>query len=127
MRQTPPSVRIVRLGEIRSYEVLESDLNLIEHGPPESIHLAFTFFFLSAFITLLAALLSAPPQSDRVFYIFVILCVVSAIASLVFFLLWWPNRDYYKRLVRKIKDSLPPPGVQEPPANPPGNAAGSQP
>ena len=127
MRSTPPSVRIVRLGEIRSFEVLESDLVLIEQGPPESIYLAFAFFFLSATITLFATLLTAPPQKDRIYYTFVILCATASIGSLIFFILWWPTRGYYKRLVRKIKASLPPPGIQEQGGTTPEPASGREP
>jgi hypothetical protein len=105
----PPDVEIIRLGKITSYEVLESDRQRIADGPPESIYLAFEFACLSTAVTLFATLQSTTIQPDRLDYTFVIVASTTFVGSLILFVIWWPTRGYYKKLVQEIKGRMPSP------------------
>ena len=110
-----PVVRVARLGELKVYPVYEAELDRLAIGGPDSVFLTLTTFFFSSFFSLLITLCTVDIKVDRLFYSFLIFCIISGITALVLGLLWWRNRVSSRLLLKEIKQRIPrPTGAQEP-------------
>src|SRR5215217_63324 len=103
-----PTIRQAPPGELRVYSVYEYQLDLLAQGSPASVQLNYALFFLGVSATALGTLVTAPPESDRVFYSFFILLLVALIAGCVLLTLWWQSHRSSKSLVAEIKAQMPP-------------------
>jgi hypothetical protein len=69
---------------------------------------------LAVSITAFGTLYTAPPTVDRIYYIFVILALVTLIAGMVTGALWFFQHKSSSRLIYEIKAQMPPnPPVQQ--------------
>ena len=107
-------VRLAPARELKAYIVLEHQLDLLSQGSPASLMLNFSLFFLAVSITAFGTLYTAPPTVDRVYYIFVILALVTLIAGMVTGALWFFQHKSSSQLIYEIKAQMPPnPPVQQ--------------
>jgi hypothetical protein len=112
----PPVIREAPPGELKIYRVYEHQLDLLAQGSPASLMLNFSLFFLGVAATALGTLVTAPPNSDRVFYSFLIVFLVCLIAGIVLLAVWLFTHRSVKRLVADIKAQMPPnPAIQQEP------------
>src|SRR4051812_1717946 len=83
-----PESRRARLDSLTISEVSEEELETLARGSVESTFFNFAVFTGSTFISFLVALLSTNIPSDRTFAVFVIITVVSGLASALLFIVW---------------------------------------
>ncbi len=88
------------------FEITKDELEVIKQGSPNSIFLNFAIALTSIFISLLSMLLTVKIESDRVFYIFVILTVVSALGGIVTGILWIKGENVFKKTICRIEDRI---------------------
>ncbi|MDQ3684113.1 MAG: hypothetical protein M3430_00730 [Acidobacteriota bacterium] len=110
----PPAIRIRRgfIGEITIHQVTEEELETLARGYPDSIYLNYAIFLTSVATSFLISL-TTTSVSDRVFTVFVIVVVLGYILGVLFLILWYKNHQSTTALVGKIKERLPPEGIQE--------------
>ena len=84
MRSRPARlpVRFATLGEIRVYWVYEHELTRWLRGTANALFLNFAIFLLPISITLIVTLLATTIPSDRLFYGFLSVALVTAIAGM---------------------------------------------
>lgn len=120
----PPAIEVRRgaYGKLTLYDVDESELELLAHGSPDSLYLNFAIFLLSVATSFLIALLTLPDShataspvqgNSARFVIFVIITTVGFVGGIFLLLLWLKKRRSISALVQKIKNRLPPEGIQE--------------
>jgi hypothetical protein len=111
-----PSIRIAPPAELKAYVVYEHELEILATGSPSSLYLNFSLFLIGTALSLVVALVTTPIPSDRVFYGFLIFCLVASISGVVLFALWWRYHESAKDLTSRIKNQMPPnPAIQERP------------
>jgi hypothetical protein len=108
----PVEVRRAAFARLTIYEVEERELEDLAQGSPDSLYLNFAIFLLSAATSFLIALLTTV-VSNNVFIVFVVITSVGFIIGAFLLILWLTKRKSVSHLVRKIKNRLPPEGIQE--------------
>lgn len=111
--QLDPAIHRVRLDKLRIFEITEAELEALERGSPESIFLNLAIAVLSVAISFSVSLTTTQIDSDRIFYVFVIITAVGYVAGITFGLLWIISRRSLKKVSAKIRSRIPPAGVQE--------------
>jgi hypothetical protein len=106
-----PIVRYAPLGELKIYAISEDELDRLAKDGDESIYLNFALALLPTSLSLFVTLLSTTINSNRVFVAFLVTAIMTLIAGLILFALWWRNRGSNQALAQKIKDRMPPPGA----------------
>jgi hypothetical protein len=103
-------IKIVRgrVDSVSVYEITESELSLLEDGPPSSIYLNFSIFLLSVAISFLISLVTTKIESDRVFTVFVIITAIGFIAGILFLFIWYRSHRSLSDIFLKIKNRIPP-------------------
>jgi hypothetical protein len=101
-----PRIRRGRVDSLSLYEVTESELDLLENGSPASNYLNFAIALLSVGISFMTTIFSATFESDRVFYVFVIVATVSTIIGLILMRLWWSSAESVGAVVKHIRSRL---------------------
>lgn len=106
--QAEDNVKIHRAkcDSLKIYEVTEGELVTIERGSPNSVFLNFAIFFLSIAIAFLITLLTVKIDSDRLFTIFVVVCVLGFMVGFVLLFLWYKNNNEFSDTIDKIKARL---------------------
>jgi NADH:ubiquinone oxidoreductase subunit K len=102
-------IKIVRgrVDSVAVYEVTESELSILENGPPSSIYLNFSIFLLSVAVSFLITLLTTKIESDRVFTIFVVVTAIGFIAGLLLLLIWYRSHRSLADIIQTIKKRIP--------------------
>lgn len=101
-------IRIIR-GRVDSmslYEITENELNILENGPPSSIYLNLSIFFLSVAASFLIALLTTNIESDRTYTVFVVVTTIGLVAGLVLLILWYRTHHSVSEIIRIIKGRI---------------------
>lgn len=112
-----PIVRVAPLGELRAYTVFEHELDRLAKGTAGSLYLNFALALLSAFVTLLATLVTLSIPPGYAYQSFFSLCVITLIAGLVLMAAWWVSHESSSAIVVEIKQRMPPPeGTQGSPS-----------
>lgn len=88
------------------YEITKEELEILKQGSPNSIFLNFSIALLSIFISIGATLLTIEFSSDRVFYIFIIVLVVSLITGLITLILWRKGENLFNKTIEKIESRI---------------------
>jgi len=118
----PVEVRRGAYARLTIYEVEESELELLAQGSPDSLYLNFAIFLLSIAVSFLIALLTLPANqatgasgtgSSNRFIVLVVITTVGFIVGLLLLLIWLKKRRSISDIVQRIKDRLPPEGIQE--------------
>src|SRR2546426_12433201 len=103
----PVEVRRGAFAQLTIYEVAEYELEILEHGSPDSIYLNFAIFLLSIAVSFLVSLVTAD-VSTRVFIVFVSITVIGLLLGIFLLILWFRTRKSVSILVIKIRNRLPP-------------------
>lgn len=109
-----PPVKIVRgtFAELTIYEVADYELEILEHGSPDSLYLNFAIFLLSTAVSFFVALLTSF-LTQRTFTVFVVITTVGFLMGIFLLIIWLKKRRKVSNLIKAIKDRLPPePGFQ---------------
>lgn len=119
-------IRVAPLGELNAYVVYEHELDSLDkldedlaQDPPESIFLNFGLFLFPISLSFLISLLTTTIRSNRLYELFVMICLLTFIVSLILFGLWMRDRRSYRkrrqsllhartRQIQKIKSRMPP-------------------
>lgn len=123
-RDAEPRVRIAPLGELRAYTISEYELDKLEQGTPISDLLTIGLCLLSAALTLLTTLLSAPlPQLPLLLFFCTLL--IFGLGGAICTFLGWRLRTSTRDLAREIRARMPdaPAVLQVPPETPPPGQA----
>lgn len=101
--------RIIR-GQVDSlslFEITDYELEMLEQGAPNSMHLNFAVFFISIAVSFLITLLTVEIGSIRVFTIFTLLTIVGFSVGIVLLILWYRTRAKSVDVIKKIKARVP--------------------
>lgn len=109
-----PAIRRARIDTLNIYEISEGELQVLEHGSPESLYLNFAIFLLSSAGSVLVALLTTRIESERLFNTFVIFSVTGFMIGLLLMLLWRRNRQSTSLVFAEIRRRMPPEGAPLP-------------
>jgi hypothetical protein len=110
---TIPAIRRAPLGELKVYEIQESELNSLADGQPTSLCLNFASSMLSFCLAFAIALLTTDIKSDRTFIFLVCCTLITGIAGSVCLAFFIKLHQSTRTLVKTIRDRMPPPkGVQ---------------
>jgi hypothetical protein len=109
-----PVVRFAPPQELRLFVIHEHQLDALSQGSPASIMLNFALTLLGISVTAFGTLYTAPPTIDRIYYVFVIVAVVTLIAGSFLLVLWYWHHKSINNLVHQIRAQMP----QNPPAQP---------
>ena len=107
-----PEVRRAVFSRLTIFEVEESELEILAHGSPDSLHLTFAVFLLSVASAFLIALLTVE-VTGKIFTVFVLITIVGYICGIYFFFSWRKRGKSIPGLIDKIRKRLPPEGIQE--------------
>ncbi len=88
------------------YEVTEEELVALERGGVSSLYLNLGIFFLSTASSFLVTLCTVTFSSDRMYAVFWLVFLTSAIASLVLLVLWWRLRKGKTETAKTIRERL---------------------
>jgi len=122
-RRLSPAIRYAPIGEIEIYEVERKEPEQLASGSTASLYLNFPLFLLGIAATLSATLLSTSIPSERVFYGFLNVSVLTWISGSVLLALWWHDHAKSKDLLVRIMNRMPTPPapVQDSTADPAGS------
>lgn len=100
----------IKVGKVDSlviYEVSEGELETIERGSPNSTYLNFSVFLLSIFISFLIALLTCDfTNNERLFNIFLIVCIIGGLIGLLLFVIWYRTKNDVDIVIKRIKQRI---------------------
>ncbi|MBF8636102.1 hypothetical protein IRZ48_05435 [Pseudomonas fulva] len=100
-------IRRGRVGSISLFEITDAELQTIEHGAPSGTLINTGFFAGSACLSFLSVLLTTPIASDRLFYVYFIICILSGAVSIICFLVARKMKGSLKELLKAIKARVP--------------------
>lgn len=95
-------VRRGRVDSIDLYEVTDDELQELERGGEASNYLNFALSLSSIAISFSIAL-ATTNTTDRQFYVFLIIIVGTALAALIFGVIWRSNRRTVQELAARIR------------------------
>jgi hypothetical protein len=96
-----------RFNSLRLYEVAEHELILIEKGTDSSLWLNFAIASISVFFSILAALLTLDYTNyPRIYVIFVVITVVSAVSTLLCGAFWLKTRSTQEEIFKTIRKRI---------------------
>ena len=101
--------RIIR-GQVDSlslFEITDYELEILEQGTPNSIHLNFAVLFISIAVSFLITLLTVKIDSTRVFIVFTLLTIVGFSVGIILFILWYRTKATSVDVIKKIKARAP--------------------
>ena len=101
-----PTIRRGKVDSLTLYEITDHELDVLERGSPNSIYLNFSIFLLSIAISFIVALLTLTPESNRVYYVLVIVSLISLIIGSFLCVLWYRTRQSSDIIIKKIKDRV---------------------
>jgi hypothetical protein len=114
--QQYPMVRVAPIGELTAYTVLEYELDIIAAGSPANLAFNLAVASISIGVSFVLTLTTTTISSDRLFIVYLNLCIVCLFAGIVMFAYWFKTRTSVSSTVAKIKSRLVvPTPVQEPP------------
>lgn len=111
-REFLTAVRRAPYGELRIFEISETELDLLERGSPDSLFLNFAVALLSVAISLSVTFATTNIPSDRVFTALVLLTIVGYVAGLLLLVLWWRTHRSVTSVVASIRRRMPPEGSE---------------
>ncbi len=112
-------IRRGRVGSVDLYEVKDTELDMLEKGPPEGLYLNFAIFLLSIAFSALAVLCTTITFKYQIIQtVFVVVLVVGFLLGALLLLLWFRGRQDIAEVIREIRNRIPP----EPAAAPPTSA-----
>ena len=101
-----PKIRRGMVDSINIYEITESELEVLENATPTGVLFDVGVACLSTAISFVVTLTTTTIPNDRMFYSYLIVCILGFIASVFFLIMWWAGRKSVKVVIRKIKDRI---------------------
>lgn len=98
-----PKIVRGRVDSLSLFEITDNELEILEKGSPNSVYLNFAIFFVSTGLSFLISLLTTTFSEDRVFSVFVVICVVCIALGLVLAVLWLRLRNEVSDVCKKIR------------------------
>ena len=108
-----PAIHRVRLDKLTIFEITESELEALEQGSPESLYLNLAVAVFSVATSFFIALATTKIDSDRAFYVFVIVTTICYLGTITFGLFWWQSRRSLKTVSKNIRGRRVPEGIQD--------------
>ena len=100
-------IKRARVDSLVIYEVSEGELETIERGSPNSTFLNFSIFLVSICVSFLVALMTCDFTSkDKLYYTFLIVCIISGIIGSLLFIIWLRTKNDVNEVIKKIKDRI---------------------
>ena len=100
------NIRRGSYDSLEIYEITKDELEILRQGSPNSIFFNFSISLYSIFICLGATLLTVSISNDRVFYVFVIILVVSFIIATITSILWVKSENIFKTTIKRIESRI---------------------
>ena len=93
------------IEDIDIYEVLETELDILEKNSVSDLCLEFGIATTSVFFSFLCALLvfDFDKQSLKVYNFFLFTCIISFLASLILLSIWGTTHKNKKEIINKVK------------------------
>ena len=88
------------------YEITKDELEVLKQGSPNSIFLNFSIALFSIFISTGLTLLTINFESDRVFYVFICVLIITFITGVLTLILWIKGENVFKNTIRKIEERI---------------------
>ncbi|WP_156317293.1 hypothetical protein [Cypionkella psychrotolerans] len=98
-----PKIVRGRVDSLTLFEITDNELGILENGSPNSLYLNFAIFFISTGLSFILSLLTTNFESDRVFYVFVIVSVVCAAFGSILAIIWLRVRGEVSDVCKKIR------------------------
>lgn len=100
------TTRIIRhkMGDIEVFPVTKEQLDEIEKGSNSDLFLEIALCLISVFASFLCSLLVIDFVSyPNAFNFYLFICIISGLASIIMFVLWWRTRKNKHELINKIR------------------------
>jgi hypothetical protein len=102
------------LGQLKVYEVSESEFEELAKGPSGQLHLNFGLAMLPAALTILIALQTTTITSNRLYIAYLVAFWALMVQGIVSLLRWWTLNRSRQKLVDEIRARMPArPGIPE--------------
>ena len=101
---TRTEVVAYKIGKIKSYEVTETELSILEDGDNGGIHLNIAIAFLSTSVYFLISLVTCDFKSDTTKGMFIADSLLLFLFGLIFTIMYCRLNKKNKELYKKIKD-----------------------
>lgn len=88
------------------YEITDYELEIFEKGSPASTFLNFSIFCFSVGITSGLTLMSVEISNMKVFFVYLVICVVGLLTGSVLIVLWWREGSSIRKICTKIRARL---------------------
>lgn len=100
-------IKRARVDSLVIYEVSEGELETIERGSPNSTFLNFAIFLISICASFLVAIFTCDfTNKDKLYYTFLIVCIISGIIGALLFIIWLRTKNDVDEVIKKIKDRV---------------------
>ena len=103
-----PKVHYGRVADLNVHLVSDEELTRLEQGEGQSLFLIFGIAVISIAASFLITLLITKIESIKVFCIFVIITSLGFLSGIILLILWWCTRQPINKLVKQIRDRMPP-------------------
>src|SRR4051812_16863528 len=103
-----PVIRVAPLGELKVYEVAESELDQLAQGSPSALWLNFALALLPCAAGIVVTMISSN-LSDLNFTLLTSVSLILVIAGVICLAFWLRTHEAPKDLLRQIKNRMPPP------------------
>jgi hypothetical protein len=108
--ESGPRVRMAKVDSICLYQITEDELNLLEQGSPSSMYLNFALFLIPIGLSFWVTLATTTLTSDRVYYSFLILIILSLVLGVLFFCIWYKayrsSTPVSTRIRKRLKEEV---------------------
>jgi cytochrome c biogenesis protein CcdA len=105
IRQLSP-IRVAPLGELNAYTVHEHELDIIAAGSPATLAFNFAVSLVSIGVSFVLTLTTTTINSNRLFIVYVNICIVYLLAGVIMFAYWLKTRSSVSHTVAEIKSRL---------------------
>jgi hypothetical protein len=114
--------RVAPPAELIAYTVHEHELDIIAAGSQATLSFNFAVALISIGISFVITLTTTVISSDRLFYGYLIICIICILAGIIMFAFWFKTRTSVNITVAKIKSRLiiPTPMQESPSGEPAG-------
>lgn len=109
-----PNVHYGRIADLNVHLVSDEELTRLGEGEGQSLFLNFGIGVICIAASFLIALLTAKIESIKVFCVFAIIVALGFLSGIVLLILWWCTRQPISKLVKQIRERMPPEGEGQP-------------
>jgi fatty acid desaturase len=114
-RLPDPAIKRVRIGELKIFEITPEELTKLSKGDQATFHFHAALALIPFAIGIFLTLLSIQNSSPRIYYTYVIVCIVTFLFGVMELIQFWSKRGETKRIEAVIRAREMPEGIQEVP------------